>query len=83
MAFAQEAADNVFTCCKGYNRSLPECKKFKIDPPYTVKEVRGKVSFDSQNDKYASQQLSCDASPEAYLSLWVTVKRICHFVNKM
>jgi hypothetical protein len=29
---------------------------------YTVKEVRGKVSFDLQNDKYASQ-LSCDASP--------------------
>jgi hypothetical protein len=33
---------------------------------FTVKVVRGKVSFDSQNDKYASQ-LSSDASPEAYL----------------
>jgi predicted ferric reductase len=33
---------------------------------YTVKGSRGKVSFDSQNDKYASQ-LSSDASPEAYL----------------
>jgi hypothetical protein len=48
---------------------------------YTVKEVRGKVSFDSQNDKYTSQ-LSCDASPEAYLSLRVTVKRIFHLVNE-
>jgi hypothetical protein len=35
---------------------------------YTVKGTRGKVSFDSQNDKYASK-LSSDASPEAYLSL--------------
>jgi hypothetical protein len=35
---------------------------------YTVKGARGKVSFDSQNDKYASK-LSSDASPEAYLSL--------------
>jgi hypothetical protein len=34
----------------------------------TVKGDRGKVSFDSQTDKYASQ-LSSDASPEAYLSL--------------
>jgi hypothetical protein len=34
---------------------------------YTVKGARGKVSFDSQNDKYASQ-LSCEASPEASLS---------------
>jgi hypothetical protein len=34
----------------------------------TVKGARGKVSFDSQNDKYASK-LSSDASPEAYLSL--------------
>jgi hypothetical protein len=34
----------------------------------TVKGARGKVSFDSQTDKYASQ-LSNDASPEAYLSL--------------
>jgi hypothetical protein len=34
---------------------------------YTVKGARGKVSFDSQNDKYASK-LSCYASPEAYLS---------------
>jgi hypothetical protein len=33
----------------------------------TVKGTRGKVSFDSQNDKHASQ-LSCDASPEVYLS---------------
>jgi hypothetical protein len=33
---------------------------------HTVKELRGKVSFDSQHDKYASQ-LSCDASPEAYI----------------
>jgi hypothetical protein len=48
----------------------------------TVKVVRGKISFDSQNDKYASQ-LSCNASPEAYLSLRVTVKRICHLVNAM
>jgi hypothetical protein len=48
----------------------------------TVKEVRCKVSFDSQNGKYASQ-LSCDASAEAYLSLRVTVKRICHLVNEM
>jgi hypothetical protein len=48
----------------------------------TVKEVRGKVSFDSQNDKYASQ-LSCDASHEAYFSLRVTVKRICNLVNEM
>jgi hypothetical protein len=48
---------------------------------YTVKEVRGKVSFYSQNGKYASQ-LSCDASPEAYLSLRVTVKRICHLVKR-
>jgi hypothetical protein len=39
----------------------------KLDP-YTVKGARGKVSFDSQNDKYASE-LSSDASPEAYLSL--------------
>jgi hypothetical protein len=46
---------------------------------YTVKVVQGKVSFDSQNDKYTSQ-LSCDASPEAYLSLRLTVKRICHLV---
>jgi hypothetical protein len=37
---------------------------------YTVKVVRGKVLFDSQNDKYASQ-LSGDDSPEAYLSLRV------------
>jgi hypothetical protein len=37
-------------------------------PPHTVKGARGKVSFDSQTDKYASQ-LSSDASPEAYLSL--------------
>jgi hypothetical protein len=29
--------------------------------------ARGKVSFDSQNDKYASH-LSCDASPEVYLA---------------
>jgi hypothetical protein len=35
---------------------------------FTVKGARGKVSFDSQTDKYASQQ-SSDASPEAYLSL--------------
>jgi hypothetical protein len=35
---------------------------------YTVKGARGKVSFDSQTDKYASK-LSTDASPEAYLSL--------------
>jgi hypothetical protein len=35
---------------------------------YTVKGARGKVSFDSQTDKYASQ-LSNGASPEAYLSL--------------
>jgi hypothetical protein len=48
----------------------------------TVKEVRGKVSFDSQNDKHASQ-VSCDASPEAYLSIRVTVKRICYLVNEM
>jgi hypothetical protein len=41
----------------------------------TVKGVRDKVSFDSQNDKYASQ-LFCDTS-EAYLSLRVTVKHIC------
>jgi hypothetical protein len=34
---------------------------------YTVKGARGKVSFDSQTDKYASQ-LSSDASPEVYLS---------------
>jgi hypothetical protein len=34
----------------------------------TVKGARGKVSFDSQNDKYASQLFS-DASPEAYLLL--------------
>jgi hypothetical protein len=34
----------------------------------TVKGARGKLSFDSQTDKYASQ-LSSDASPEAYLSL--------------
>jgi hypothetical protein len=47
-----------------------------------VKEVQGKVSFDSQNDKYASQ-LSCDASPEAYLSLRVTVNHICHLVNEI
>jgi hypothetical protein len=33
----------------------------------TVKGARGKVSFDSQNDKLASQ-LSCEASPEADLS---------------
>jgi hypothetical protein len=49
---------------------------------YTVKEVRGKVSFYLQNDKYASQ-LSCDASPEAYLSLRVTAESICHLVNEM
>jgi hypothetical protein len=48
----------------------------------TVKGARGKVSFDSQNDKYASQ-LSCDASSEAYLKLRVAVKHICHLVNKM
>jgi hypothetical protein len=48
----------------------------------TVKDVLVKLSFDSQNDKYASQ-LSCDASPEAYLSLRVTVKRICHLVNEI
>jgi hypothetical protein len=53
-----------------------------ISQLYTVKGIRGKVSFDSRNDKYASQ-LSCDASPEAYLSLRVTVKRICLFVNEM
>jgi hypothetical protein len=35
---------------------------------HTVKGARGKVSFDSLTDKYASQ-LSSDASPEAYLSL--------------
>jgi hypothetical protein len=35
---------------------------------YTVKGARGKVSFDSQNDKYASK-LSSDVSPEAYSSL--------------
>jgi hypothetical protein len=35
---------------------------------YTVKGAKGKVSFDSQNDKYASK-LSSDASPEAFLSL--------------
>jgi hypothetical protein len=35
---------------------------------YTVKGARGKVSMDSQNDKYASQ-LSSDTSSEAYLSL--------------
>jgi hypothetical protein len=34
---------------------------------YTVKGARGKVSFDSQNAKYA-KQLSCDASLEVYLS---------------
>jgi hypothetical protein len=34
----------------------------------TVKGSRGKVLFDSQTDKYASQ-LSSDPSPEAYLSL--------------
>jgi hypothetical protein len=34
--------------------------------PFTVKGARRQVTFDSQNDKYASQ-LSCDASPEAYL----------------
>jgi hypothetical protein len=34
---------------------------------YTVKGARGKVSFESQNDKYASK-LSYDASPEVYLS---------------
>jgi hypothetical protein len=33
----------------------------------TVKGARGKLSFDSQTDKYASQ-LSTDAPPEAYLS---------------
>jgi hypothetical protein len=49
---------------------------------FTVKGVHGKVSFDSQNDKYDSQ-LSCDASPGAYLSLRITVKRICNLVNKM
>jgi hypothetical protein len=49
---------------------------------HTVKGVQGIVSFDSQNDKYTSQ-LSFDASPEAYLSLRVTVKCICHLVNKM
>jgi hypothetical protein len=49
---------------------------------HTVKGVRGKVSFDSQNDKYATQ-LSCDASPEAFLSLRVTVKPICHLVNEI
>jgi hypothetical protein len=42
------------------------CKIF--DAYRTVKGARGKVSFDSQTDKYASQ-LSSDASPEAYLSL--------------
>jgi hypothetical protein len=41
------------------------------------KRGRGKVSFDSQNDKYASQ-LSSDASPESYLSLRKSV-----FVKKM
>jgi hypothetical protein len=34
---------------------------------YTLKGARGKVPFDSQNDKYASQ-LSYDASREVYLS---------------
>jgi hypothetical protein len=52
----------------------------KVADLHTVKGVRGKVSFDSQNDKYASK-LSCDASPKAYLSLRVTVKRICHLVK--
>jgi hypothetical protein len=36
------------------------------DTYYSVKGVWGEVSFDSQNDKYASH-LSCDASSEAYL----------------
>jgi hypothetical protein len=35
---------------------------------YTEKGFRGKISFDAQNGKYASQ-LSCDASPDAYLPL--------------
>jgi hypothetical protein len=38
---------------------------------YTVKGTRGKVSFESQYKKYASQ-LSCDASPEMY--------SICHIL---
>jgi hypothetical protein len=35
---------------------------------YTVKVARGKVSFDSQKDQYASQlSYEYDASSEAYL----------------
>jgi hypothetical protein len=43
---------------------------------YTVKGARGKVSFDSQIDKYASQ-LSSDASPEAHLSVFVILEVRC------
>jgi hypothetical protein len=70
--------------------------KNELQCAYTVKVVRGKVSFDSQNDKYASQ-LSCDASPEAHLTFGkrdvtntpqvklhrIIVKLICHFVSQM
>jgi hypothetical protein len=41
-------------------------EKPSVTEDHTVKEARGKVSFDSQNDKYASQ-FSCDASSEGYL----------------
>jgi hypothetical protein len=40
-------------------------QKLKLLHRYTVKGARGKVSFDSQTDIYASQ-LSSDASPEEY-----------------
>jgi hypothetical protein len=68
--------------CSIWRISHSDCMHYICSVSCTVKGVRGKVSFDSQNDKHASQ-LSCDASPEAYLSLRVTVKRICHLVNEM
>jgi hypothetical protein len=54
----------------GWEFSMHPLKDFKfysgsLESSYTVKGARGKVSFDSQNDKYASQ-LSCDTSSEAY-----------------
>jgi hypothetical protein len=54
----------------------------KVKKAVDITPCYGKLSFDSQIDKYDSQ-LSCDASPEAYLSLRVIVKRICHLESKM
>jgi hypothetical protein len=50
------------------NKSCTWFKSPSKTNAYTVKGARGKVSFDSLTDKYASQ-LSNDASSEAYLSI--------------